>query len=346
MKHIFVLILASTVLLLAFIQCDTYRSSASSQEQKLPKKALKAIRTADSIIAYRIDAMNDAADSAATLCGFAVKGNRIPLEAESVTALQALADSFFSCPTAGKVKKLSTFIPDAGFKFRSPKDSAMLLLDLHANLCTFHHKKKQYLIDTDSISGPLSTLLKSIFRETRGNRAEEVPVADSRLAAPNGSTPAPDAESAANAPEDEKYVRLNSALLQMITEAKAMTCYIIDPLTPGDKDAEKLDKYVILQQQQVDNAEWMQQFRQAIAGEKSFEKFDFVKNCTFLPDVAFRLCDKENTLHILFSFYCSECEMRMNGKRIFRNDCSIVQPRIIQLARQIFPKDKYIRTLQ
>lgn len=340
MKHIFVLVSVSAVLLLAFIQCDTFRSSTSSKEQRLPKKVLKALRTADSIIAYRIDAMNEAGDSTETLCGFAVKGASLPLKKESAVDLQALVDSFFSRPSLGKVKKFSTFIPDVGFKFCSSKDCFILLLDLHADLCTFYHKKKQYLIDTDSINSQLSLILNSIFREVQSNNAEN------ELVQKNNLSPMIGRDGVANSSEEDKYVKLNSTILQMITEAKEMTCYIIDPLIQSDQNSDKLDKYVILQKQKLDNAEWMKQFRQTITGKESFEKFDFVKNCTFLPDIVFQLHDKGRTLDVLFSFYCSECEMRMNGKRMFRNDCSIIQSRIIQIARQIFPNDKYLRTIK
>lgn len=328
------------MLSLAFAQCDTYRSSSAQRRHALPRKTLKAVRTSDSIVAYRIDAMSDAVDSLETLCGFAVKGSPAVVEEGDAADLLALVDSFASRYSSGKVKKLSTFIPDAGFKFCSPKDSVVLLLDLHADLCMFCHKEKQHVMDTDSIRDELSLLLKSVFKESRLGGVEN------GNAPANGISRTNEAEEAGKTPGEAEYVRLDSGIRQMIATAKEATCYIIDPLARGDAESEKLDKYVVLQKQKVDGKELMEQLRQAIAGEKSFEKFEYVKNCTFLPDVAFLIQDKGRTLHILFSFYCNECEMRMDGKLAFRNDCSLIQPEIIRIARRIFPKDKYLRTIK
>lgn len=108
---------------------------------------------------------------------------------------------------------------------------------------------------------------------------------------------------------------------------------------------ERLGKYVVLQKKEITAPKQTKAVSDLIAGEKSFEKLDYIKNCTFLPDIALQINSGKKVLNILFSFYCSECMMLLDGKLVFRNDCSLIQSEIINLAKLIYPKDKYLRTI-
>lgn len=343
MKH-FLLMLFMSITMLSFAQCDTYLSTKRAKST-LPKRVLNIVNKADTVFAYQVDAMNIPSDTTETIYGFAIVGSPVVIGKRETANLQGIVDSLAYSDSRKDIRKLSTFIPDYGFEFCAGKASVILLFDQHADLCTFYYKRKQYLINTDSIKDALKSLVASVWRRTPAKAENFMPQdagTDANKTA-NVSNPAKvENDSTSKAPE---YIKLNDSILKMIKSAKSTTCCIIDPLAKGDKNMEKLDKYVILQKKEVNDEKQVKTVRELVAGDKSFEKLDYVKNCTFLPDIAFQMQSGKNTLNILFSFYCSECMMLLDGKQVFRNDCSFIQPGIISIARQIHPKDKYLRTI-
>lgn len=332
---------------LSFAQCDMYLQTKRTKSA-LPKRVLNIVSKADSAVAYKVNAMDAPSDTSETICGFAVVGEPVVIGKREMASLQGIVDSLAYSDSRSDIKKLSTFIPDYGFEFYKGRTSVVVLFDLHADLCTFYYKRKQYLLDTDSVKTDLSALLNSVWKRTPAkqqkaeNAMPQVPAIDvnklvdasKRLNAENDTTP--------KAP---RYIKLNGAILKMIKSAKSITCCIIDPLAKGDKNMEKLGKYVVLQKKDVSDEKTLKSVKETITGDKCFEDLEYVKNCTFLPDIAFQIRSGKKTLNILFSFYCSECMMQLDGKQVFRNDCSLIQSEIISIARQIYPKDKYLRTI-
>lgn len=341
------MMLFMSITTLSFAQCDMYLTTRKAKSA-LPKRVLNVVSRADSVIAYQVDAMNAPSDTSETICGFAVVGKPFAVGKRGMASLQSIVDSLAYSGSRDDIQKLSTFIPDYGFDFYKGKTSVAVLFDLHADLCTFYYKRKQYLLNTDSVKTRLSGLLNSVWKRTpaKQQKAEnfvpQVPTIDvnklvdatKQLKAENDTTP-----------KTPKYIKLNGTILKMIKSAKNMTCCIIDPLAKGDKDMEKLGRYVVLQKKDFSDERTIKAVKDVIAGNKSFEELEYVKNCTFLPDIAFQIRSGKNTLNILFSFYCSECMMQLDGKQVFRNDCSLIQSEIIGIARQIYPKDKYLRTI-
>lgn len=322
--------------------------SAKRTKCALPKRALNIIDKSDSVVACQVDAMNAPSDTSEILCGYSVVGKAKNVGKYNTVNLQKIVDSLVIVGTQGHIKKFSTFIPDYGFVFYAGRSSVFLLVDQHADLCAFHYKKKQFLLDTDSVRDALEALLDDVWERKPADKVkadnsalqgialdDNVAVAASNpLKAENDSIP--------KAPQ---YIKLDENILKMIKSAQSVTCCIIDPLTKGDKDMERLGKYVVLQKKEVTDEKQVKAVGDLIAGEKSFEKFDYVKNCTFLPDIALQINSGKKTLDILFSFYCNECMMLIDGKQVFRNDCSLIQLEIISIARRIYPKDKYLRTI-
>lgn len=332
---------------LSFAQCDMYLPIKRAKSA-LPKKVLSIVSKADSVVGYGVNAMDVPSDTSNTICGFVVAGKPIVIGKREIASLQKVVDSLAYSNTHNDIKKLSTFIPDYGFEFIKGKASVVVLFDRHADLCTFYYKKKQYLLDTDSVKSSLATIISSIWKRTpeKQHKAEnsmpQVPTVSANRLAEAAKLPTVKNDTLQKAP---RYIKLDNAILKIIKSAKSITCCIIDPLAKGDKNVEKFGKYVLLQKKDVSDERTVKNVKETIAGTKSFEELDYVKNCTFLPDIAFQIHSGKKTLNILFSFYCSECMMSLDGKQVFRNDCSLIQSEIINVARQIYPKDKYLRTI-
>lgn len=345
MKHIFVPVLLNVVL---FVQCGM-PPFFSKSSTILPQKILKTIATLDSVVAYQINAMDAVADTSESLCGFALNGKSFPIKKEQVDTLKVLIDSIVNRNLHERVYKLSTFIPDYGFKFCLPKDSIVLLGDLHADLWMFYYKNKQYQMNSDSVRNEMNLLLNAIFKKSQTADMQELNDTQTNgyeIASETVSTNDVSEKSEDDKDEKTEYVKLSDDICQIVDTAQEIMCYIIDPLSPDDKDMEKFGKYTVLQKSLVKDTVLTRQFKNLITDDKRFEKFEVVKNCTFLPDIVFQIQNEEKSLHILFSFYCNECEIKMGGKRVFRNDCSLIQPQIIDFSKRIFPKDKYLRTIK
>lgn len=349
MKRILLTFMWGGVLLLAFTQCCGYLLLPQKTKGLLPQNVVDAINKSDTVLAYQIDAMSETNDSSEVLCDFVVKGKPVFVQKENVEQLKELIDSVAFNNSSNEIHKFSTFIPDFGFKFCSGRKIVVALLDLHADMWTFYYKKKEYKMDNDSIHAPLLSLLKSIFEKSNIKSMVNNALQDDKtqLAIPHfaGTDTTTNDISTQQSDTVQKYIKLKPEILQIISDAKSINCYIIDPLETSDKGTERLEEYLILQKSEIKDNNIIKDFQQLISGNKSFEKLDLLKNCTFLPDIAFQVRDKSNTLNIFFSFYCNECKITLNGEWAFRNDCSIIQQDIIALAKKIYPKDKYLRTI-
>lgn len=346
MRH-FLMMLCMSITVLSFTQCNMYMS-AKRTKCALPKRVLNIIDKSDSMVACQVDAMNAPSDTSETLCGYAVIGKAKSVSKHNAVNLQKIVDSLAIVGTQGHIRKFSTFIPDYGFIFYTRGSSVVLLVDQHADLCAFHYKKKRFLLDTDSVRNALGVLIDDVWERKPADKVKVDNSTPQGIALDDNVAVAafnPSKAENDSAPKAPQYIKLDGNILKMIKSAQSVICCIIDPLTKGDKDLERLSKYVVLQKKEVTDEKQVKAVSDLIAGEKSFEKFDYVKNCTFLPDIALQINSDKKTLDILFSFYCNECMMLIDGKQVFRNDCSLIQPEIISMVRHIFPKDKYLRTI-
>lgn len=349
MRYFFMMLLMG-ITMFSFAQCDM-RMPAKRAKSALSKRVLNIVNKTDSVLACQVDAMNAPNDTSETICGYTVIDKSKSISKHNVVKLQEIVKSLATVGTQRNIRKLSTFIPDYGFMFCAGKSAVVLLLDQHADLCIFYYKKKQFLLDTDSVRNALGTLLDDVWKRKPTKKEEvENSMPQGFFLETNATAAFSNLSNVGNdsIPESEspQYIKLSQNILEMINSAKSVTCYIIDPLTKGDKGMERLDKYVVLQKKEVTDQKQTKAVSDLIAGEKSFEKLDYVKNCTFLPDIALQINSDKKVLNILFSFYCSECMMLLDGKLVFRNDCSLIQSEIINFARQIYPKDKYLRTIK
>lgn len=78
---------------------------------------------------------------------------------------------------------------------------------------------------------------------------------------------------------------------------------------------------------------------------KSFVKSDMVKECTFLPDIAICFYSKGQRVDFAYSFYCDLCRF-IRGDKYQELDGELVRKTILQMACEVFPKDRYLRQLK
>lgn len=77
---------------------------------------------------------------------------------------------------------------------------------------------------------------------------------------------------------------------------------------------------------------------------KSFENKTISKDCTYLPDLACVFYSSNGSLTFSYSFYCDLCRFECEGTKK-EYDGELVRDAIIQIALEIFPKDRYLRRI-
>lgn len=329
---------------------DTCETTQKTRKVLPSKTIIKHIDKSTEVKFYTINSLYE--DSLAEkLCGFCVVDTSKVLSSEQVKRLKQIIANDSNYIRKDDVVKFSTFIPDYAFKFIDGKDSVVLFLDFHADIWSFRYKKKEFISDNEKPSPALRNLIENIFGKKLENPQPRNTVSSNKI---NGSVIlANDTEiiERKDSVKEEKqesiqqYVKLSSKIQNMITDSDSVSCVILDPLTKEKTDNHFLGKYAILMQKSITDKGVNDSLKQLLLADKSFPKFDFAKNCTFLPDIAFVFYCNNETLNVLFSFYCDECRMIISNKLEFSNDCSNIRSEIITISRNVFPKDKYLRTI-
>lgn len=317
---------------------DTYLTTAKPKKVMPPKSLLKKIAKSNVVKAYAINALSE--DSVSEkVCGFCTIGEPKTLTALQIGQLKSVIANDTSYFKKDNVVKYSTFLPDYAFKFMNGKDSVVVFIDFHADLWSFRYKKRNYILDNDIISPKLRTFVSSVFKiKLRDPKMENV----SQNAISDGAFQRNEVEETPRK-DTLKYEKLPSSVENVIRNVDSVYCYILDPLADNSKE-KRLGKYVILQERLMDG-KTTSLLTHKLLEKNSFPTMHYVQNCTFLPDIAFEFYHKTEKLNVMFSFYCNECQMVLNDKLEFQNECGNIQSNIVALAKRVYPKDKYLRTI-
>ena len=130
--------------------------------------------------------------------------------------------------------------------------------------------------------------------------------------------------------------------------ADSVEWYLLDAMTMTDLDdvntLEGLGE--ILDSRMDNNRERLDALVYTLSYPQSFPNSDVVKESEFLPDVAVKFCiSGEPQLIFSYSFYCNLCLFQM-GDSFFETNGEEVRQTILQMAREVFPNDKYLRRLR
>lgn len=317
---------------------DTYLITAKPKKVMPPKSVLKKIAKSKLVKAYAINALSEDTISE-KVCGFSTIGEPKTLTALQIGQLKSVIANDSNYFRKDNVVKYSTFLPDYAFKFMNGKDSVVVFMDFHADLWSFRYKKKDYILDNDVTSQKLRVFVGSVFNiKLKDPKMENV----SQNAISDGTFQRNEVEETPKK-DTMKYEKIPSNVEKVIRNVDSVYCYILDPL--ADNNVEKrLGKFVILQERLIDG-KTTSLLTHKLLKKNSFPTIPYVQNCTFLPDIAFVLYHKTEKLNVMFSFYCNECQMVLNDKLVFQNECGNIQSDIIALAKRVYPKDKYLRTI-
>lgn len=137
---------------------------------------------------------------------------------------------------------------------------------------------------------------------------------------------------------------LPEKVLNFIEKSDSISWFLLDPNAPDSIN----NSYARIGECLVEVSDTCEErvnaLKSTLSYSKSFEDKDVSKECTFLPDVACVFYCDNQSLIFAYSFYCDVCRFEY-GDTFKEYDGEQVRDAIMQIALEIFPKDRYLRKI-
>lgn len=148
-----------------------------------------------------------------------------------------------------------------------------------------------------------------------------------------------------NTIDKEEPSIISGEYLDVINGADSIAWYLLDPMAE-DTTRVDLDKNGEVLMCSIDTLEERcNALKSTLTYTKSFVNNGMVKESTFLPDLAVCFYSKSAVVTFSYSFYCDVCRFKRDGK--YQDaDGELIRKTIIQMACEVFPKDRYLRNLK
>lgn len=131
--------------------------------------------------------------------------------------------------------------------------------------------------------------------------------------------------------------------LDVINKADSLTVLLIDPWSEATEDW--MDGYgEVLNRKTCKSKELKEACCNTLSNPKAFEMHEIVKDCAFMPDVAFIFHKKKTDVIVAYSFYCDICRFSQ-GEKYMDLDGELVRSDFLELIAKVYPKDRYVRYL-
>lgn len=133
--------------------------------------------------------------------------------------------------------------------------------------------------------------------------------------------------------------------LGIIEKSDSIVWHLLDPISEDSIAPQMNNMGEILLSKTDTLEERCNAMKSTLTYPQSFVKSDMVKESVFLPDVAISFYSKKEVVTFSYSFYCDLCRFEKDGK-YQDTDGELIRQSIIQMACEVFPKDKYLRQLK
>ena len=148
-----------------------------------------------------------------------------------------------------------------------------------------------------------------------------------------------------NTIDKEEPSIISGEYLHAINRADSTVWYLADPMAEDTTllDNDKKGEVLICSTDTLE--ERCNALKSTLTYPKSFVNNGMVKESTFLPDIAVCFYSKSAVVTFSYSFYCDVCRFKRDGK--YQDaDGELIRKTIIQMACEVFPKDRYLRNLK
>lgn len=137
---------------------------------------------------------------------------------------------------------------------------------------------------------------------------------------------------------------LPKKVLNIIEKSDSISWRLLDPNAPDSIN----NSYAIIGECLVVVADTCEDrvnaMKSTLSYSKSFEDKEVSKECTFLPDVACVFFCGDDSLIFAYSFYCDVCRFEC-GDIQKEYDGEQIRDAVLQIALELFPKDRYLRKI-
>lgn len=301
-------------LLLLVLLLNTLGSCSGQDTNNVPdKKTISTIKKAEKVVYYALDPMSSDTTKP-QIAGVPITIFSKELrQAEKDSLTHIIIDNVKNVQGDGK-GKFCPPAPQDAFLFIKGNDTVQFVVDLNCASYTIVKDTLEFEYDIEKIYDKMSPLVKSI----RGNVSQLI-----------------------NQSSDTSKNMLPDQMKRIISEADSVVCYLLDPLDKNFKDT--LNGFCILDYTNVD-AKLVDSLKNILLDDSNFGYPTFLKNCTFLCDITFRMYAKGEYADVMFAFYCDDCVVFCGNEHI-KSDSRNMRKGILEIAKYIFPKDRYVRHL-
>ena len=217
--------------------------------------------------------------------------------------------------------KNCTFLPSHAISFYNNQldDTLSILMDFNCKVWQFNYKGVTKFEDFDNVSKPLKDWLdlksSSIKRGINNNGLMYKKI------------------------ENE----LSLSASQNIKKAEKIEAFLIDPQKAVSDGNIKFNNFLVIDSLKLTNS--YKNILLKIIQNHEVSDNNYIKNCTFLPDVGFRFVDeKENFTDMMVAFYCDDLMITRDGKS-FVVDSKAIRSDLLELSMSIFPNDTYLKKI-
>lgn len=137
---------------------------------------------------------------------------------------------------------------------------------------------------------------------------------------------------------------LPKKVLDFIEKSDSISWILLDPNAPDSINNSYARIGECLIQVKDTCEERVNALKSTLSYSKSFEDKGISKECTFLPDVACVFYSDNQSLIFAYSFYCDVCRFEY-ADTYKEYDGEQIRDAIMQIALEIFPKDRYLRKI-
>ena len=130
-----------------------------------------------------------------------------------------------------------------------------------------------------------------------------------------------------------------------LIKAEKVSVFLLNPEQKPNNDEEAFCNFTIVDKIENLDTKNRKTLYKIITSNDFYTNSETVKNCTFLPDIGFRIyMEKNKTVDLLIAFYCDEWLLKIKDDEII-SDFSKIRSDLLELSKNIFPSDDYLKKI-
>jgi len=202
-------------------------------------------------------------------------------------------------------------------------DTLCIFLDLNCDTWYFSYQNELKFEDNDSARISIINWLKSVFPE---NKLKP----HSSMNSTNSFT---------------LHNEFGLTVSETSHENIMISAYLLDPKKSIKDSKNSFDGFLIIDDVVNIKEDDKSTLLKMLAKYDEYEISKYIKSCTFLPDVGYRVLINDSIkADILISFYC-DTWMFKNSQKEIQLDCNVQKMELLNLATSVFPDDEYLKRL-